>query len=316
MLDYVESNSPSEGELIEWVLSNTKARSRETVPRHLSFLESIRVLKESDSKYFLGEIGESYLENQDSSILYEGLRSGVKGFDEILLELTQQPMTDEEIKYLLRSEFKECDMDSTGVATRHREWLQVLGFVKRSDDVSQITDSGREILDKLELNVEPSNQSIEDKKSKLREASKNDPQLTEERDEYTQTQRRARDSAFSELVKEAYNETCAVCGSNRESPDGNPEVEAAHIYPKRKNGSDVIQNGIALCRLHHWAFDVGWFVITDDYEIVVRDEPERNGYNEFKKLEGKKINLPDDEDLYPHTKFLEKRREMRNVEME
>ncbi len=32
-------------------------------------------------------------------------------------------------------------------------------------------------------------------------------------------------------------------------------------------GKDDIWNGIALCHLHHWAFDVGWFALLNDYNI-------------------------------------------------
>ena len=46
------------------------------------------------------------------------------------------------------------------------------------------------------------------------------------------------------------------------------EVEAAHIVPHRASGKDDILNGIALCRLHHWAFDVGWFTLEDNFKIT------------------------------------------------
>ena len=32
------------------------------------------------------------------------------------------------------------------------------------------------------------------------------------------------------------------------------------------------RNGIALCHLHHWAFDVGWFTLLDDYQIQVSSQ--------------------------------------------
>jgi len=94
--------------------------------------------------------------------------------------------------------------------------------------------------------------------------------------------------------------------SQRYAPDGRPEVEAAHIRSAvSDNGPDSIRNGVALCRLHHWGFDKGWFSINDDYSIIVRDEPEINGYDKFMKLEGKELNLPEDEELHPETKFLQ-----------
>lgn len=114
---------------------------------------------------------------------------------------------------------------------------------------------------------------IEREKSALEAALKSEPQLAEDRDEYTTVQRRTRDRAFRGLVLEAYDATCAVCGADRRAPDGTPEVEAAHIYPRSENGRDDVRNGIALCRLHHWAFDTGWIEITTDYTISVLENP-------------------------------------------
>ncbi|WP_338742384.1 HNH endonuclease [Haloplanus salilacus] len=137
-----------------------------------------------------------------------------------------------------------------------------------------------------------------------------DPQLTEDEERFTETRRRARDSEFATTVREAYNRTCAVCGSSRETPDGSPEVEAAHIYPKSEGGADDVRNGITLCRLHHWAFDTGWLAFTDDHEILVKDVPEREGYYEFKQLEGDSLILPTDGGVEPHPTYLREHRDL------
>lgn len=141
-------------------------------------------------------------------------------------------------------------------------------------------------------------------KTELERALDSEPTLESDTQEYTRSRRRARDYAFAAMVKEVYDDTCAVCGSSRETPTGNPEVEAAHIYPKHEGGADDIRNGLALCKLHHWAFDSGWFSITDAYEIVVEDAPERDGYFEFKQLEGDRLTLPEDDRARPHPQFL------------
>ncbi|HMD53554.1 MAG TPA: HNH endonuclease, partial [Phycisphaerae bacterium] len=77
-----------------------------------------------------------------------------------------------------------------------------------------------------------------------------------------------RTRGFRQAVIEAYSCKCAVCGLKINSPDTlSWEVEAAHIVPHRCKGRDDIFNGIALCRIHHWAFDIGWFTLLDDYRI-------------------------------------------------
>jgi putative restriction endonuclease len=121
------------------------------------------------------------------------------------------------------------------------------------------------------------------------EQEPDDPSLTEDEEEFTEVQRRARSSVFTKRVKNIYDLTCAVCGTRRESPDGAPEVEAAHIHPRRDIGKDSIRNGIALCRFHHWAFDNGWIAVTDSYHVVVTDEPQIDGYEDVVHLQDQKL---------------------------
>lgn len=161
---------------------------------------------------------------------------------------------------------------------------------------------------------EPSPEEIEEEKSELAQAVESEPELTEDTTEFVETRRKARNSAFRELVRDTYKNTCAVCGSQRESPDGNPEVEAAHIYPHSEGGSDDIRNGIALCKFHHWAFDSGWISFTDDHEIIVAEASDKNGYHELKQLEGQSLRLPENEDAHPHSMFLEQHREIQQFD--
>ncbi|MFC6731064.1 HNH endonuclease [Haladaptatus sp. DYSN1] len=111
-------------------------------------------------------------------------------------------------------------------------------------------------------------------------------------------------------VGEAYDYICAVCESRRESLAGGFEVEAAHIYPKSEGSSEDPRNGMALCRLHHWAFDSGWLSVSDDYEVLVRDETGCEGYHEFKQYDGETLELPSDKRAKPSVEALQKHREI------
>ncbi|MBI2759172.1 MAG: HNH endonuclease [Chloroflexi bacterium] len=129
-----------------------------------------------------------------------------------------------------------------------------------------------------------------------------------------------RSRAFKQAIKEAYDFKCAVCGMKIHSPDAlHWEVEAAHIVPHRANGKDDILNGIALCRLHHWAFDVGWFTLEDNFKILtsrkIQDLPAdlgRLGNYEFMRQLSKEnpaISLPKEKDIYPHPNAIKWHRE-------
>jgi predicted restriction endonuclease len=130
--------------------------------------------------------------------------------------------------------------------------------------------------------------------------------------EYAETRRAKRDPQFSRMIQRVYNGTCAVCGSQRQTPDGRPEVESAHIRPAADDGPDRANNGIALCQLHHWAFDNGWIAISDDYTVIVRDAPDVSGYDDFIQYQDSDLYLPDDENKQPNKDFLKYHREEHN----
>lgn len=79
-------------------------------------------------------------------------------------------------------------------------------------------------------------------------------------------QRRLHQAVFRERVIRAYRERCALCRlSHREL------LDAAHITPDREElGTPAVSNGLALCKLHHAAFDRLFFAVRPDYRIEVR----------------------------------------------
>ena len=113
------------------------------------------------------------------------------------------------------------------------------------------------------------------------------------------------------MMLKKYDYQCAVCETKRFNRSDRAEVESAHIYPVEKNGPDKVINGISLCRLHHWAFDNGLLLITDDYHIIVHPGiKEDENFKEIYKFEGKKILLPKKDKFKPHQNFLQKHRKM------
>lgn len=118
---------------------------------------------------------------------------------------------------------------------------------------------------------------------------------------------------FRQAVIESYNFRCSFCGMKINSPDNSVwEVEAAHIVPHSSKGRDDIWNGLALCRTHHWAFDVGWFTIEDDYTIKIsnqmsylpKDFATIGEVNILNISKDRKLFLPDKKSIYPHKNSL------------
>lgn len=129
-----------------------------------------------------------------------------------------------------------------------------------------------------------------------------------------------RNRGFRQAVIEAYDYKCALCGLSITSPDFLYwEVEAAHIVPHSSNGKDDIWNGLALCRLHHWAFDVGWISIDEDFAVKISKRigslPSQYGmigsYDFIRSFSVNpfKILLPKREENYPHQNSIKWHRE-------
>ncbi len=74
--------------------------------------------------------------------------------------------------------------------------------------------------------------------------------------------------SFRERVLEAYQHQCAFCRLRHEEL-----LSAAHIVPdSQPRGEPVVKNGLALCALHHCAFDRLFIGLRPDYVIEVRED--------------------------------------------
>jgi hypothetical protein len=129
-----------------------------------------------------------------------------------------------------------------------------------------------------------------------------------------------RNRGFRQAIIEAYDFSCAVCGMKICSPNALQwEVEAAHIVPRSSNGKDDILNGLALCRLHHWAFDVGWFTLDNNFRVLasgrIQDLSADFGkiwnYDFMGQLSkgNLAVSLPREKTIHPHTNAIRWHRE-------
>ncbi len=82
----------------------------------------------------------------------------------------------------------------------------------------------------------------------------------------------ARDQGFRRAITTAYAHRCALCGIRVLTLDGHTAVEASHIIPWSLSQDDRPANGMALCRLCHWAFDEGLLEVSTNYSIVTSSQ--------------------------------------------
>lgn len=81
----------------------------------------------------------------------------------------------------------------------------------------------------------------------------------------TETKRRLHQPVFASQVMLAYDTRCAVCAlGHREL------LDAAHIIPDSSpRGEPVVPNGMALCKIHHAAYDRNILGIRPDYVVEI-----------------------------------------------
>jgi putative restriction endonuclease len=105
--------------------------------------------------------------------------------------------------------------------------------------------------------------------------------------------RRLHQIAFRERVIKAYAQRCALCRLRHEEL-----LDAAHITPDSDlEGEPVVTNGIALCKLHHAAFDRFFFAIRPDYVVEVLPSVLRESDGPMlivglQQIDGQLIHLP------------------------
>lgn len=127
--------------------------------------------------------------------------------------------------------------------------------------------------------------------------------------EYTDQQRRYADSIvrtrlhqpiFRARVLHAYSGACTVCDLRH-----NELLDAAHIVPDaHENGVAHVTNGLAMCKIHHAAYDRSLMGITPDFEVRIDQEllDEIDGpmlRHGLQDMHGRSIRLPANRNARP-----------------
>lgn len=121
-----------------------------------------------------------------------------------------------------------------------------------------------------------------------------------------------RSAGFRRIILEIYDHQCAACGLRIRLREMNDLtfVDAAHLIPfsdQELGSNDHPSNGMALCKIHHWAMDHRVIAPTPDGDWRVSRflEARRSlGESELFSLSGKPILLPHDEAFLPSKEAL------------
>lgn len=125
--------------------------------------------------------------------------------------------------------------------------------------------------------------------------------------------RRLHQRGFRERVIAAYQSQCAFCQLKHAEL-----LDAAHIIPDNEDeGVPSVNNGLALCKIHHAAFDQHIIGVSPDYHIKVKEDVlrEKDGpmlKHGIQELQDQKLILPKSEKAWPAQELLDKRYERFN----
>lgn len=111
--------------------------------------------------------------------------------------------------------------------------------------------------------------------------------------------------SFRDFTMVGYENLCAITETVIRY-DSYMNLEAAHIKPKSHGGLFLPNNGIALCRDLHWAFDKGFFTLDDDLKVVVHPKISSEYLNMFS---GKRIRVPKNQFFVPDLENVKYHRE-------
>jgi putative restriction endonuclease len=123
-----------------------------------------------------------------------------------------------------------------------------------------------------------------------------------------EAKKRLHQHQFRELVLHAYRGRCAVCHLRHDEL-----LDAAHILPDRdERGKPEVPNGLALCKIHHAAFDANILGVAPDRIIHIRHDvlEEHDGpmlQHGLKGMDGVTIRTPMHRALWPREEYLAER---------
>ena len=116
--------------------------------------------------------------------------------------------------------------------------------------------------------------------------------------------KRKRNPSFAAEVLRNYGNRCAICGFNLQLDHQIVGLEAAHIQWHAFNGPDTVENGLALCSLHHKLFDYGAFGLTDELSVVVSRKLNGSSIQDIAKFQGAKLYKHPIDFLEPDLEFV------------
>ncbi len=171
-------------------------------------------------------------------------------------------------------------------------------FIHYLEHLYQLHDFGQSLADLETLNSVAADPEINEQDIPVTNPERKTVVIT--------LKKKLRDVSFRKRVLTAYSARCAICGVQLNL------VEVAHIVPVQENGTEETSNGLALCPLHHRAYDNSLVTVWEDYCIKLNEskllqlkqENLDGGLEDFKQNLRPMIHLPPAISDRPHIEYI------------
>ena len=260
IIEFVEGYNPTTDELVGWHRGTfANVSSRDSIMRRVSYLQQVGFLHEVDDYWELGDVGRTYIQQQNTATLLRIMCERNMGLRSLLYALSAAPMSLAEISTQQLETHPELGWSpgQTDMATQRVNWLRSMGLIEKHESEYRLTDDGRQFV----------SQAVEEW------ATTNRPVAGETKSTAgtyeTTIHARVVDPEFRATVLSRHDQTCPVSGVDHPGL-----LDVAHVlpwsdYPQYR--ADVT-NVLPLSKTHHAAFDRGLFTIDQNYRLQVNPQ--------------------------------------------
>jgi putative restriction endonuclease len=200
--------------------------------------------------------------------------------------------------------------ESVGLATQLRPTVEgeevvvavapgsLLWYIENGLQLHNSEADATGVVDLIEATPEVEREFLDSAETEIQSARRYD---------LVETMRAYRDAKFRPAVLQAYSYRCAVCRCDLKL------VDAAHIVPiSHPSSTNEVTNGLALCRLHHGAFDNALLGIQSSFRVVVNPSAVRRlheigldtAIDQFRQQLPKSIHVPASIEARPAPEYL------------
>lgn len=258
ILEFAEAHHPTTDELIGWHRGTfANVSSRDSIMRRVSYLQQAGFLRQATDHWQLGQAGQEYVKQQDTTTLLRIMCERNVGLRSLLYALSAGPMTRIEISDQQLDTHPELGWSrgETDMANQRANWLRSMGLVEKQGQEYALTDDGWEFVEN----------AVEDWADSDWSSTAHETELSASTYETT-IQARTVDPEFRATVLSRHDRICPVSGVDHPGL-----LDVAHIlswseYPKYRAD---LTNVLPLSKTHHAAFDRGLFTFDEDYRLCV-----------------------------------------------